>query len=148
MFAEIKTLPCSEDQTTATDGNRQAAPKKTRLDVRRHVIGPFQAVIERLRLWNNLIQGLFHVRADIAVRVFVDREAGGRMHQENIDKADLNDAQFVDLRDYLVRYQMTAAFSCSEPNCLLKPSIAPDLHSFRLPLSPQEFGSFASDYRS
>lgn len=89
VLAQIDALPRAEAQPAAGNGDQQAAAQQRRLDVGRHVVGPFDRVLVRELFRHDGRQAGLEVHGHVGVGVLVDRQRGRRVLQEDVQQADL-----------------------------------------------------------
>lgn len=108
MFAQINSLPGAELQPALLDRDAEAAAEEGRLNVRRHVVGPFQSVLVGKVLGGDGGEDPFEVVPDIAVGVFVDREGSRCVLQKDVQQSDPDGAQFRQPSNHVLSDQMKA----------------------------------------
>ena len=78
MFAEVDPLPGPEVETPVRDGNRETAAKERGLDMRGHIVGPFNVVREIGGVFGGeLIEVALQIRPDRRIGVLVDCQGRG-----------------------------------------------------------------------
>lgn len=106
MLAKIDPLPCPQRQATVCDRDDETGSEHRALDVRRHVVGPFDRVHEGLILGHDPIEGCLHIDANIGVCVLVDRQACRSVLEKHVQPADLDVLDFRDRVENLASDQV------------------------------------------
>ena len=118
MFPEIDPLPCPESQPPLDDGDRKRRRSQRRLDVRRHVVRPFERVGEvGIVLRHMTIQPLFQIAPRRGIGVFLNRQA--RRGVLDHDRAEsFGASRSIDNFLHLSRDFMEALTRCSDGDAL------------------------------
>lgn len=78
--------------------------------MRRHIIRPFNSVFVIWRIFRyGVIQMLFQIGAHVRADVFINRQRSRSMLDKEVQKANLNPAQFGKVICDLTRHDMKAA---------------------------------------
>ena len=90
MFAKVDALPGSQRKFAGGDRDARRCSQKGGLHVGGHIIGAFDRMYQRQALFGGeMIKNCFHIRANIRVRVFVDRKTGRGMLDKQVQQTNL-----------------------------------------------------------
>jgi hypothetical protein len=106
MFAEVNPLPSPKSQKAILNRDLQLASEKGRFDMSRHVVRTFACVDEGHRFRANQIGRCFHVDANIGIRIFIDRQARGRVFDKNLKHTNTKVSQLWNCFKDVPRNQM------------------------------------------
>src|SRR4051812_32446880 len=89
MLGYIYALPGAKSERAVEHGNMQGYCSKHGLDMRRHVIGPFDVVDPAGIGRGDAVQRAHKISAHVGIRVFLDNEGRRRMAHEKEQRAVL-----------------------------------------------------------
>jgi hypothetical protein len=114
VLAQVDPLPCTKQQSTVADRRRDGRSHQRRLNVRRHIVGSFN----RMNVWKILrrqfVERALQIGPHIVIRVFVDRDRGRGVLNENMQHSHANLLQLRQRLYDFPRDQMTAAVATSQ----------------------------------
>src|SRR4051794_24445838 len=88
VLPQIDALPSPESEPTRVHGNRELRRREGGAHMRRHVVGPFSAVLEeRVTVGSETREEPLEIGPNIGVRVLLDEQAGGGVPHEERQQA-------------------------------------------------------------
>ena len=96
MFTEIDTLPCTQMQSSRGDRENEAGTEEAGFHMSRHIIRTLHGVFERQRIRDSLLKIEIKISANGRIRVFIDREGGGGVLEEEVADTDTKEGQFME----------------------------------------------------
>lgn len=121
MLAQVDSLPGPQDGPAIADRYGHRTADHRRLDMRRHVVGPFQGMPERKVFASDQVEGCFQITGNIRISIFIDRQGRRRVQNENVHQADTHVLQFRHRRTDLVRDQVEPPGKRPQPDFSLNP---------------------------
>ena len=109
MFTKVNPLPSAEGQTSLTDRDVQRRAQQRAFRVCRHVVFAFVQMLVGIVFRNEFIEDRFHIDANVGRGVFVDRQRGAGVLNEDVHQTDLDLFDFRNLLKDFVRHQMKAS---------------------------------------
>ena len=121
VLTQIDPLPGTQGQLAVSHGQDERGAQQRRLDVRRHIVGPLQAVFVRKCLRHNRVNRGFQVIPNFGGGILVQRQGCRCVLQEQLQQADLRVSKLGDRSDDLAGDQVKAAGEAGQRNLGLGP---------------------------
>ena len=94
MLAEADPLPGSQAEPPLADRHRQRTAQQRRFRVGRHVVGTLARMPVGKTLGRQMVEHPIQIDQHVRVGVFVDRQRGRRVLDEDVEQPDLDVGQF------------------------------------------------------
>jgi len=124
VFAQVNTLPSAQDKLPVSDWQGQRTAEKRRLDVGGHVIGTLERVlVERGVLRDSPREMCFKIIPNRGVGILVQGQTCAGVQDMDVQQANTDVIDVIELGDDLVGNQVKAAWPGCEPEVLLVPDL-------------------------